>query len=302
LPEDYKNEQVPKEEKKVEEKKEEKKEEEEESDSESSESEEEEEQEKKKGEVTEYMELDDNYNVFNLKETDVVVYNKDIGVVELKGKDEKEILANVPNEEVNDLGIRKDGTVFIGTKDCIYLINGDDKEKLEYPCKSCCEFAGQVVSVSNIGLVFKDGDDVKKMRKVNSKIEFKNPSKVRASEKHLFVNDIESKVLTIFDEKFHVRKAVNSSKFVDFCVISDTQVGVLFDKGIRVVNFSEKSLFVEKEMKLELNGERFTLNHIEYCKDGEEPAFIGLNSESKKTYKIPLSCFQEPSRKKQNQK
>ena len=81
---------------------------------------------------------------------------------------------------------------------------------------------------------------------VNSKIEFKDPCKVRASQNHLFINDSESKVLTVFDERFHVRKAINSAKFVDFCVISNSQVGVLFEKGIRVVNLSEKSLFVEK--------------------------------------------------------
>ena len=51
-------------------------------------------------------------------------------------------------------------------------------------------------------------------------------------------------------------------------------------------------------MKLELNGERFTLSRIEYCDQGDEPAFIGLSSDNKKTYRIPLSCLHTAPKKK----
>jgi len=240
LPEDYKQEPIKEEKRKKELHRSEKHQKEEE------EEEEETPKEEKKivrvGKVTEFKELPDKQNVFAIKDDNLVIYDGDVGVIEMKDESE-ETLFELPDEVINDIGFKKDGTLIVGTSEKVIGFKNGEREIIDTPAQSCCEFNGQIVSVCQKGLVYEEGGEQKIMKQVNSKIEFKEPSKVRASENYLFVNDTESKVLTIFDKQFRIRKAINSAKFLDFCIISDIEVGLLFDKGIRIVNLSEKSVF-----------------------------------------------------------
>ncbi|EDR24591.1 hypothetical protein EDI_351070 [Entamoeba dispar SAW760] len=249
----------------------------------------------KKSAITEICEIPDKQTTFGVKGEVIVAYDRKDGVVELN--ESKNILANIPNEIVNDIGFTKNGTLLIGTDNGIITSKDEEVNKIDISAKSCCEFMDQIVSVCPHGLTYKDGEERKTLKQINSKIEFKDPIKVRASHEYLFVNDSETKILSIFNSSFKIIKAINSSKFIDFCIISDSQIGVIFDKSIRIINIADKSLFVEKEIKLEKEGTKISLARIECVDNQTDPYLVALGNDCKTLYKIPLAFFKSSLKK-----
>ncbi|EKE39938.1 hypothetical protein ENUP19_0148G0001 [Entamoeba nuttalli] len=249
----------------------------------------------KRSAITEICEIPDKQTTFGINGGVIVVYDRKDGVIELN--ESKNILANIPNEIVNDIGFTENGTLLLGTDNGIITSKDEEVNKVNISAKSCCEFMGQIVSVCPHGLTYKDGEERKTLKQINSKIEFKDPIKVRASHDYLFVNDSETKILSIFNSSFKIIKAINSTKFIDFCIISDSQIGVIFDKSIRIINIADKSLFVEKEIKLEKEGTKISLARIECVNNQTDPYLVALGNDCKTLYKIPLAFFKSSSKK-----
>lgn len=206
----------------------------------------------------------------------------------IKNVNEDKVIAEIDNKHINDVTVTPKGKVLIATQEDLIISHEGIITTQEGKLTSACEFNGQIVGVSDKGLRCKHHNREGFIKHLTQKIQLKNPTKVRASDKRLFINDSETNIMSILDENFKIIKAINSSKIPDFCVISDTQFATISSKGIKVVTFDSNSLNVDRYVKVESNGKPVELIKIDYVITKTEQFILGLGSDKVTTYKIPI--------------
>lgn len=249
----------------------------------------------KKKDSIELIELPDKQMAFTMQNENVICYDRKGIVVELS--DPPKQLIEIPNLLVNDMSMKSDGSLLIATDNNIIICKDNSIEKLNISAKSCCEFAGQIVSVCGHGLNYTINGETKNIKKLSAKIELVSPNKIRASGDNLFINDNSTNILTVLNTSFKLTRAVNSTKAIDFCVLSNTHIALMLERMIRIINIAEKTLFTEREIRLDFDGEKINAIRIEYVDKGDDSYFLLLGSNCKQVYKISLSMFKVSQKK-----
>ena len=206
----------------------------------------------------------------------------------IKNVNEDKVIGDLDNKHINDVTVTSKGKVLISTQDDLIISHDGILNSVDGKLHSACEFNGQIVGVSDKGLRCKHHGREGFIKQLTQKIQLKNPTKVRASKKRLFINDSETNIMSILDDNFKIIKAINSSKIPDFCVISDDQFATISSKGIKIVTFDANNLNVDRYVKVEVDGTPVELIKIDYIVTKTEQFILGLGKDKMTAYKIPI--------------
>ncbi|BFU26635.1 hypothetical protein EHI8A_048070 [Entamoeba histolytica HM-1:IMSS-B] len=238
--------------------------------------------------ITIFETLPEKSQTFFVQENFVIVYNENKGVVRLN---DEEVVFNICNYNVNDLNGTDAGSILVATDEKLFLINKGEVDEVIGSFTSACEFNKQIVTASKRGLNYKvNGKDVI-IKNLTSKIQLEIPTKIRASKSYLFVQDIGTNIITVFNTSFKAIKAINSKNVVDFCVINDNQFAILTSKSIKIIRFAEHTLTAEYKIPLKINQQPILLKRIEFVRNLHEQYIVGLSQDMITTYKIPIDLL-----------
>ncbi|ELP83482.1 hypothetical protein EIN_376570 [Entamoeba invadens IP1] len=246
----------------------------------------------KKQLVSYLCELPDKQTAFGVRNGTIYSYDRGSGIVVANG--EPEAFPDTQDEIVNDIVTTKDA-VILGTSAYVLTVYHDRVEKLDISAQSCCVFNNEMVTVCKRGISCMIGGKRELLSKLSSKIELVNPIKVRSLKDNVVVLDRDKKLLIILDNQFKVIKALNIKEATDFCILSTTQIALLFDNSIKIFNLA-KNPFFEKTFSLQFGKDKVNLFKIECSEKDGSVSIIGLAVDLKTVYAFPLDNF-KPNKK-----